>query len=74
MNFDSSGLNVMTLNATVLMRAQAAEIFPKNVHFIGMLMETIADAMNASADMEEGCRVEVGELFYLATTLVSVRW
>lgn len=71
---DSSALlNVMTLNATVLMRAQAAEIFPKNIHFIGMLMETIANAMNASPEME-GCRVEVGELFYLATTLVSVRW
>lgn len=69
---DSSVLNVMTLNATVLMRAQAAEIFPKNIHFIGMLMETIADAMNTSAEME-GCRVEVGELFYLTTTLVSVR-
>lgn len=71
--FDSSILNVMTLNATVLMRAQAAEIFPKNIHFIGMLMETIADAMNTVAEME-GCRVEVGELFYLSTTLVSVRW
>lgn len=51
------------LNATVLMRAQAGEIFPKNIHFVGSLMDRIADSLNVS----------VGELFYLATTLVSVR-
>lgn len=73
------------LNATVLMRAQAAEIFPKNVHFVGRLMETIAQNLKikgASAgsdnDASDGkdvvSMVEIGELFYLATTLVSVRW
>ncbi len=51
------------LNATVLMRAQASEIFPKNIHFIGSLMDNIAKLLN----------VKIGELFYLATTLVSVR-
>lgn len=51
------------LDATVWMRAQAAEIFPKNIHFIGSLMQRISEAL---------C-VNPGELFYLATTLVSVR-
>eukprot|EP00557_Chaetoceros_sp_GSL56_P008144 CAMPEP_0176495280 /NCGR_PEP_ID=MMETSP0200_2-20121128/10563_1 /TAXON_ID=947934 /ORGANISM="Chaetoceros sp., Strain GSL56" /LENGTH=212 /DNA_ID=CAMNT_0017893129 /DNA_START=49 /DNA_END=684 /DNA_ORIENTATION=+ len=57
------------LNATVLMRAQAAEIFPKNIHFIGSLMQRIADHLQAKS----GSKVTIGELFYLATTLVSVR-
>ena len=107
------------LNATVWMRAQAAEIFPKNIHFIGALMTTIATALTAQSpphpnqntskeeeeeaadhhkrDAEEDTKtntdattttnaptstnekhggtmvVNVGELFYLATTLVSVR-
>ena len=51
------------LNATVLMRAQAAEIFPKNIHFVGSLMDRIASQLH----------VEVGELFYVATVLVSDR-
>jgi hypothetical protein len=73
------------LNATVLMRAQAAEIFPKNVHFLGRLMETITqqltikEASTGSDNYANDCKdvvsaVEIGELFYLATTLVSVRW
>jgi len=57
------------MNATVLMRAQAAEIFPKNIHFIGSLMERIAENLRAKS----GNKVTIGELFYLATTLVSVR-
>ena len=93
------------LNATVWMRAQAAEIFPKNIHFIGTLMTTIATALTAQSpqniskeeedneaadhhtrEAEEEKKttsthekhggtmvVDVGELFYLATTLVSVR-
>lgn len=102
------------LNATVWVRAQAAEIFPKNIHFIGVLMTTIATALTAqppprppqplnpkhpntskeeekaadhhTRDAEEENTttstnekhggtmvVDVGELFYLATTLVSVR-
>jgi len=83
------------LNGTVLMRAQAAEIFPKNVHFVGCLMETVARRLSSSPsscnndgdedDEDDGVRqeqqeqqreqeVRVGELFYLATTLVSTRW
>eukprot|EP00553_Chaetoceros_curvisetus_P008670 CAMPEP_0204618204 /NCGR_PEP_ID=MMETSP0717-20131115/4934_1 /ASSEMBLY_ACC=CAM_ASM_000666 /TAXON_ID=230516 /ORGANISM="Chaetoceros curvisetus" /LENGTH=216 /DNA_ID=CAMNT_0051631895 /DNA_START=10 /DNA_END=660 /DNA_ORIENTATION=- len=58
----------MNLNATVWMRAQAAEIFPKNIHFVGSLMERVAEGI-----MSESISVEIGELFYLATTLVSVR-
>lgn len=57
------------LNATVFMRAQAAEIFPKNIHFIGSLMERIAENLQGKS----GIKVTIGELFYLATTLVSVR-
>lgn len=56
------------LNATVWMRAQAAEIFPKNIHFVGSLMDTVANGLS-----NQGKTVIVGELFYLATTLVSVR-
>ncbi len=58
----------MKLNATVWMRAQAAEIFPKNIHFVGSLMERVAEGI-----MSESVNVEIGVLFYLATTLVSVR-
>jgi Thymidylate synthase len=57
------------LNATVFMRAQAAENFPKNIHFIGSLMERIAENLQGKS----GIKVTIGELFYLATTLVSVR-
>lgn len=57
------------LNATVLMRAQAAEIFPKNIHFIGSLMHRISETLQVKI----GNKVMIGELFYLATTLVSVR-
>lgn len=64
------------LNATVWMRAQAAEIFPKNIHFVGSLMDTVANGLSVSdsnSSEGEGKTVAVGELFYLATTLVSVR-
>ena len=61
-----------TLNATVWMRAQAAEIFPKNIHFIGRLMERVADGLNEGS-IDKSKKVVTGELFYLATTLVSVR-
>ena len=56
------------LNATVWMRAQAAEIFPKNIHFVGSLMDTVANGVS-----NEDKTAIIGELFYLATTLVSVR-
>lgn len=54
-----------TLNATVFFRAQAASIFPKNIHFIGSLMDTIADQLDASPP--------VGSLFYLTSILVNDR-
>jgi hypothetical protein len=70
----------LQLNATVWMRAQAAEIFPKNIHFIGSLMDRVASQLqqleNSDANTGTGTvttTIVVGELFYLATTLVSVR-
>lgn len=54
-----------TLNATVLFRAQAASIFPKNIHFIGSLMDTIASQLDS--------RPQVGSLYYLTTILVGDR-
>jgi hypothetical protein len=62
------GTDGCVLNATVWMRAQAAEIFPKNIHFIGSLMKVVAAKLST-----ESQNVQVGTLFYLATTLVSVR-
>ncbi len=53
------------LNATVLFRAQAAQIFPKNIHFIGSVMKHVADGLDGD--------VKLGKLFYLATILVSQR-
>lgn len=53
------------LNASVLFRAQAASIFPKNIHFIGSLMDTIAAQLDAQP--------LVGTLHYLATILVNDR-
>ena len=53
------------LNATVLFRAQAALIFPKNIHFIGSLMEEIAEGL--------ACKPSLGVLYYLTTLLVSDR-
>lgn len=51
------------LNSTVFMRAQAAEIFPKNIHFIGTLMEEVAARTGST----------VGKMFYHAVNLVSSR-
>ena len=57
------------LSATVWMCAQAAEIFPKNIHFVGSLMDRVAQGL-----ADNGFKgVKVGSLFYLATTLISVR-
>ncbi len=53
------------LDATVLFRSQAAEIFPKNIHFVGALMAEIASRL--------GGDVRPGTLHYLATVLVSDR-
>ena len=54
------------LNATVLFRAQAAEIFPKNIHFIGELVAEVAERLG------EG--IKPGKLHYLTTILVADRW
>lgn len=53
-----------TVNATVLFRAQAAEIFPKNIHFIGEMVAEVSKRLDATP----------GRLHYLATTLVADRW
>ena len=54
------------LNATVLFRAQAAEIFPKNIHFIGELVAEVARRLPGD--------VRPGTLHYLTTILVADRW
>ena len=51
------------LNGTALFRAQAAEIFPKNIHFIGEMM----------AEISSGLGIVSGQLYYLTTILVSDR-
>ena len=52
------------VDATVLFRAQAAEIFPKNIHFIGEMVAEVANRLDKVS----------GRLHYLATTLVGDRW
>lgn len=52
------------VGATVLFRAQAAEIFPKNIHFIGEMVAEVANRLDKAP----------GRLHYLATTLVADRW
>jgi len=51
------------LNITALFRAQAAEIFPKNVHFLGTLLREVAARTG----------FEVGGMHYHATRLVLSR-
>jgi len=53
------------LSATVLLRAQAASLFPKNVHMIGSIMTEIARRLPQQPAL--------GTLFYLATILVADR-
>lgn len=53
------------LSGTVLFRAQAAMLFPKNIHFVGSIMSRVAAALPGQP--------ELGTLFYLATILVSDR-
>lgn len=53
-----------SLNATVLFRAQAAQIFPKNIHFIGAIMDEVCKGVGG---------LQRGELFYHATILVADR-
>lgn len=54
-----------TLNASVFFRAQAASIFPKNIHFIGSIMDEIASQLEPP--------VEVGSLHYVTSILVGDR-
>ena len=54
------------MGATALFRAQAAEIFPKNIHFIGEMVAEVANRL--------GGGIRPGRLHYLATTLVADRW
>ena len=53
------------LSATILMRAQAASLFPKNIHFIGSIMEEVAGRLPKNTAL--------GTVFYLATILVADR-
>jgi thymidylate synthase len=53
------------LSATAFFRAQAASIFPKNIHFIGSIMAEVADRLPQ--------KPALGTVFYLATILVSDR-
>jgi len=54
-----------TLNASVFFRAQAASIFPKNIHFVGTLMDQVASRLDG--------RPPVGSLHYFTTILVGDR-
>ncbi len=51
------------LHAAGFMRAQAASIFPKNLHFIGTILQRVAAAL----------RVPTGRYTHFVTTLVSGR-
>lgn len=53
------------LNGTMLLRAQAASIFPKNIHFVGSIMTEVARRLPQQPSL--------GNMFYLATLLVSDR-
>lgn len=53
------------LSGTVFLRAQAAELFPKNIHMLGSIMSEIA------AQLPQ--RPALGTLFYLASILVADR-
>jgi thymidylate synthase len=53
------------LSGTVFFRAQAACLFPKNIHLIGSVMSAIAAQLPH--------KPALGSLFYLATVLVSDR-
>jgi thymidylate synthase len=54
-----------TVDATVLFRAQAALIFPKNIHFIGSLMNEVGSRLPG--------KPRPGRLFYLTSVLVADR-
>ena len=53
------------LGGTLTLRAQAASLFPKNIHMVGTIMTEIANQLPT--------RPELGTVFYLATILVPDR-
>lgn len=53
------------LSATVFFRAQAASLFPKNIHLVGSIMTQVAAHVPS--------KPALGTVFYLATLLVSDR-
>ncbi len=53
------------LHATTFFRAQATLIFPKNIHFIGSLMDEVASRIDSS--------ISSGQLTYLTSVLVQDR-
>ncbi|MDA0705068.1 MAG: hypothetical protein O2805_00225 [Proteobacteria bacterium] len=53
------------LSGTVFLRAQAASLFPKNIHMLGSIMTEIATQLPQ--------RPALGTLFYLASILVADR-
>ena len=53
------------LSGTVFLRAQAASLFPKNLHMIGSIMTEVAGRLPQQP--------QLGTLFYLATILVADR-
>ena len=53
------------LNASVFFRAQASSIFPKNIHFIGAIMDEVAATLDA--------KPPVGSLHYFTSILVGDR-
>jgi len=53
------------LSGTVTLRAQAASLFPKNIHMVGSIMAEIAKQLPQQPAL--------GTLFYLATILVADR-
>jgi thymidylate synthase len=53
------------LNGAAYFRAQAAIIFPKNIHFMGGLFYTVASNL--------GSQINLGALHYVTTTLVRDR-
>jgi hypothetical protein len=54
-----------TLHASCVFRAQAVSIFPKNLHFMGMLMGEIAEKIAP--------KLRLGTLFYYAVCVVGER-
>ena len=53
------------LSGTVFLRAQAAFLFPKNIHMLGSIMSEVAQQLPG--------KPALGTLFYLASILVSDR-